>query len=555
MLLTIKRFLYSLCVVGLVVSCEANQDINAENEPGQIPVDETETGSEDNEVDLENVTAFLASIISPQKDRDFTYHNLGNQGIFEDPESPTSLGGKVQLEYLESNDPVPAYRINVKWLSDIDGILFQGTLNEQYENNFEMSLSKGNHKIIFEASIDSDPDFIAKDSVSISNVISLKLEPTDRSTKLSWSKYHGIDFQSYLLYREDYEPIAEITNIDILEYEDLEVTLAENQRFQVVVKTQGNEDFISGSNIKEAVAGKFIKLDHFITKAIIDKNRNQVYATVGEKYPSFRYASEYGLVVISNNHEGIEVNSHILKEHRFSDMDMSADGKYLFLSQRGVDKITRLNLENSEVERFDVAYGGWGVHKIEVGNNYRLYCHRTPPTSGDSHFYILDGLTGARLNDDGSLIHGDMEFNIHNNQLYHGTTVREKYVGKYSVENDDLIREKMFSPEIGWPKPFILLSEDGENIFWEQFQLDQDLNVIREFDSPIIACNLYSSIISDGDRLLNFNNLQTVLEYPNFPFHDASSEIFTNDDSVLIIKASQPYTNDRHSYIFKIKIN
>lgn len=126
-------------------------------------------------------------------------------------------------------------------------------------------------------------------------------------------------------------------------------------------------------------------------------------------------------------------------------------------------------------------------------------------------------------------------------------------MGRYSVENDSFTREKTFSPDIGWPKAFILLSEDGEKIFWEQFQLDNDLNLVREFESPIIACNYDASLISDGEKLLTSENLNTVFEYPNFPYHNTSGEIFTNDISLLFIKSSQPYTNERYTHIFKIK--
>lgn len=204
-----------------------------------------------------------------------------------------------------------------------------------------------------------------------------------------------------------------------MEYEDTDLILAETTVYQVVVKTLDDIEIVSGSNIEEAEAGKYLKINHFITKAIEDNTRNKIYAIVGEKQHSFRYANEYGLIVLDNNKDKVEMDSHSLKEHRFSDLDLSPDGKYLFLAQRGVDKITRIELSNNKIKRFDVAYGGWGVHKIEVGNNYRLYCHRTPPTSGDSHFYILDGITGQLLNASSSLNHGDMAFNIHNNKLYH----------------------------------------------------------------------------------------------------------------------------------------
>ncbi len=541
-----KKILYLIVLSILIFSCGSDEDTMSDNENGN--------DSENESIDFENISDFSVSISSPEKERDYTYHNQGGSEIFEDPNLQTSFKSNVKLEYVNNSDPIPPAKINIKWSSNKDGVIFEGNLNDQYESNFERSLSKGNHKIYFEASIENNSNFIAKDSVFLSNVISLKLENTGKSVKLKWSKYEDDNFQSYLIYREDFEPLVEISDINITDYEDTSITLAETKKFQVVVKTLNSEDIITGSNIEEEEAGKYIRIPHFITKTINDKTRNKLYAIVGEEYPSSNYATEYGLIILDNNSEKVEINSHILKEHRFSDLDISPDGKYLFLCQRGVDKITRLDLNSLDITRFDVAYGGWGVHKIEVGNNYRLYCPRRPPTSGDSPMYILDGLTGEQVGFYNWMIHGDIEFNIHNNKLYHSTSTREKQVIKFSVDNDVVGLEKRFSPDIWWPKPFILLSENGENIFWEQFQLDKDLNIVREFENPIIACNNNSSYISDGIKLINFNNLSTVFDYPSFPNHEISEEVFINDNSLLFIKSSQPYTNERFTHFFKVKI-
>ncbi len=513
-------------------------------------------GSDENDletdlINIENISRFSVSISSPEKERDYTYHNEGNSGIFENPSLQTSFKSNVKIEYIDNTDPVPTSKIKIKWSSNIDGVIFEGNINNEFESNFEKSLSKGNHKIYFEASIDNNPNFIAKDSVILSNVISLQLEPTDRAVKLNWSKYLGDDFQSYLIYREDYEPIVEISDINNTQYEDTDITLADTKKFQVIVKTLNDDNIISGSNIEETEAGKYLKIPHFITKTIYDQTRNKIYSIVGENSSS-NNATEYGLIILDNNSEKVEINSHILKEHRFSDLDMSSDGKYLFLCQKGVDKITRLDLNSLESTRFDVAYGGWGVHKIEVGNDYRLYCPRRPPTSGSSPMYILDGLTGEQVGLYNWMIHGDVEFNIYNNKLYHSTSVREKSVIKFSVNNDNVIREKTFSPDIWWPKSFILLSENGEHIFWEKFQLDKDLNIMREFENPIVACNSNSSYLSDGLKLMSFDDLNTIFKYPNFPNYEISGEIFTIDNALLFIKSSQPYTNERFTHFFKI---
>ena len=162
--------------------------------------------------------------------------------------------------------------------------------------------------------------------------------------------------------------------------------------------------------------------------------------------------------------------------------------------------------------------------------------------------------TGEQVGIYNWMIHGDIEFNSHNNKLYHSTSVREKWVIKFSVDNNILIKEKTFSPDIGWPKSFILLSKNGEHVFWEKFQLDEDLNIVREFENPITACNINSTYISDGLKLMSFDNLNIIFEYPNFPNNEISQDVFTNDNSILCIKSSQPYANERFTYFFKIII-
>lgn len=543
-----KKILYLIVLSILIISCGSDEDTISRNENGDSVENES--------IDFENISDFSASITTPEKERDYTYHNQGGLGVFENPSLQTYFKSRVNLEYINSTLTIPPSKINIKWSSSNDGVIFEGSLDDQYESNFESLLSKGNHKIYFEATIENNPNFVAKDSISISNIISLQLENTDKSVKLKWSKYEGENFQSYIIYREKFEPLVEISDINITDYEDTSITLAEIKKFQVVVKTlNDDEDIVSGSNIEEEEAGKYIRIPHFITKAINDKTRNKLYAIVGEEYSSSNYATEYGLIILNNNSEKVEINSHILKEYRFSDLDMSLDGKYLFLCERGVDKITRLDLSNLEVTRFDVASYGWGIHKIEVGKNYRLYCHRRPPTSGESPLFILDGINGEQKGFYNWLNHGDIEFNPINNRLYHSTSITsQKELVKFSVDNDYVSREKVFAPDIPFPKPFLLISENGEKIFWEKFQLDNNLNIEREFENPIIACNDNNLYISDGLKLMVFDDLNTVIEYPNFPNHEISREVFTNDDSILFVKSSQPYTNERFTHFFKIKI-
>ena len=98
------------------------------------------------------------------------------------------------------------------------------------------------------------------------------------------------------------------------------------------------------------------------------------------------------------------------------------------------------------------------------------------------------------------------------------------------------------------------MSEDGQHLFWEKFQLDKSLNIIREFEENIISSNSENTYFSDGIKLMTFDNSETVFNYPLFPLSDEkSNEIFMDDNSIVISKSYQPWTNVKYTYIFKFK--
>ena len=422
-----KNLFHISLIILLTVSCSDSNEINY--------------------IDFENISNFSISITTPEKKNDFTYHNNGVLGLFYNPDTPIRFEGEIDLNLINPSKPIDPSNIKIKWSSSLDGIISEEVSSDEYKSSFEKIISKNIHTIYFEVSINDNPDITRKDSIVISNVIRLELEPTDRSIKLKWSKYEGSNFESYLIYRENHDPLIEISNINILEYEDFDITLAEVKNFQIVVKTSDNLNIVYGSNIEEGESGKYVKIPYFVTKTIKDRHRNKIYAIVGDDY-----SADYGLIILDNNSEKVEINSYLLKESRFSDLDISSDGKYLYLCQKWVDKITRLDLNSFEITSFDVSYGGWGIHKIEVGNNYRLYCHRTPPTSGNSSLYILDGTNGNKVGEYYWADHGDIEFNIFNNKLYHSKSVTSnKILIKFSVDNDSFTHDVVFAPDIPFP--------------------------------------------------------------------------------------------------------
>ena len=510
------RRIFLFIFLGLVVlGCSNEENPVKDNNISEETDQENEDGMENSEnnqdepeekVDLSNIIDFSVEITNPESNRDFSFHNQGSLGIFQSPSENLLIEGKIDITYEDNSAPIPLDDIDIKWYSDIDGIMSEGQPENDYMSTVQETFSKNIHKVYFEASIEGDEVLIAKDSIIFSNVVSLELEPTDRSMKLSWTKYESNDFTSYLIYRGDYDPITEIFDQDILEFEDKGMVLAEGSQYQVVVKTENETAIPAGSNFATDKAGSFIEIPHYISKAIYDQTRNKIYAIIGSSFS--QTITTAGLMIIDNTGATFSIDSHLLQDLRFSDLDMSPDNKYLFLCRKGRDVITRIDLNTLETVEFEFPNRGYledgiGLHKIEVGNDYRVYGHENPIFGGPLHFF--NGLTGEYLgiNTVGNLglWYGDIEFNVHNNKLYHGTSQREKSVYRFGVENDMLNREDDFSPDIGWPKAFILLSENGQHIFWENFELDTDLNVVRDFKqifnngNKIVACSPDNKIL------------------------------------------------------------
>ncbi|WP_394758766.1 hypothetical protein, partial [Flavobacterium sp.] len=81
---------------------------------------------------VEEVQANInVGIILPLKDRDFSFHNNGVHGVYEIPTGQKFFKGKIALSGNLSVSPVD---FTVKWVSDIDGELFVGHPNDNFES-------------------------------------------------------------------------------------------------------------------------------------------------------------------------------------------------------------------------------------------------------------------------------------------------------------------------------------------------------------------------------------------------------------------------------------
>lgn len=537
---------FLILLVGIVVGCSPEEKNGNEPEP-QNPL-----------------TGITAEILTPKQIRDYSFHNAeeplqGYEGVFADPGKELSFTGAVQIEHSGDAQAEEMPPVEVVWRSNVDGILFQGRLEDNRETNLQKKLSKGIHTVFLEASIPGTT-FTAKDSIILSNSIELRAENTGRSVRLHWSKYQGEDFISYLIYKQDYTPVAEITDINTLDYllTGGNSFIAEHE-YQVVVRTTRPYDHPVGSNIAKQHAGIFFMFPHFVHKIIKDPLRQKVYAIVGPQYSHYD-STTFGLLIIDVKENTFEIESHILQDRKFADLDISPDGQYLFLVQKNVDQITKLDLDLLEAETFVTNTNSWGFHKIEVGLNSTLYCHRNPPTSGSSSFWIYNGDSGKLISSNTSgLRHGDIEYNKNNSSLYGGeSNTSSGRMHRFSVDGYSINWDRDYPswPEYAaYPEPYIFLSDDNQYILWEKFQLDLDLNLIRSFEEKMKAASPGNKYLATFEALYNFDDLEMVWKYPQLPTGDISSMVFIDDETVVLARAENTGVNqEEYTYFFKINL-
>lgn len=553
-----KRQIYLLLILVLTISCSSDNE---------TPLDNNETPLDNNNEDetvvdpVLNITNFKATINSPLQTRDYSYHNQGYYGIFENPDSIKIFNGNINIRYGNNSVQLNSTDIQLVWRSSIDGILFQGSPNDNLGSKIEKTLTKGIHTIFLEASLPNQ-NLTVKDSIILSNSIKLNAVNTGKSVRLNWTKYEGNDFLSYKVYTEDFSQITEINDINILEYDVTSFSsLVEDKEYQIIVETSGNYNHVIGSNIKSMHPGIFIDFPYYISKITKDPSRERLYALVGNKNED---SDVYGLLVIDINNQMFKINSHILKDDIFADLDISPNGEYLFLCQERIDKITKLNLNTLEATTFATNTNGWGIHKIEVGNDNILYCHRDPPTSGTTGFWLYNGSNGNLLaNQTGFTSHGDIEFNTFNNKLYGAQSNGDHTIYRFSNSNNTLNLDNINQPYSYRASPFVFLAPDNQKIFWENFELDLELNVIRTFNTDIKACSPNNDYIADFDKIYKYSDLSVMCEFNGLPQGNDmfNSIIFSDDNTLIYSQANQsnvryfpdPYWRAQ-TYIFKFEI-
>jgi hypothetical protein len=520
-----KLKLLFLLLIVLSFSCEKNDE---ETEQTQITsLDEVEVQIQ-NPLNFENV---------------FPGEELNFRGI-------VSTNNSSVLTNLRAN-----------WISDKDGLIFEESINTDGETSFTTSeLSKNIHQI--KLNIINEVDSIISDSIEIYNAIKLlPIEKTNNSSTITWCSIDDSNFQSFELYRSRFKnnilqdnPIFVTNNIQDTTFVDTAAFLGEKHFYKVILNRTSQTPDKFESNIDSIQTGQFIKTNYPILKVIPDVARNYAYGIINTESVYDDNETGYGLIFINLNDLSVD---RILQNVRFSDLDIEPSGNYLYLSSRS-NTIHKVNLNTKALE--STLTLSRGAHKIEVGNNGKLYYHITPPTSGSTEFriYDLDNNTNVPYNTNipaaySSFSHGDFEID-ENNILYHGgsnsSSSRLSKIGTindiFSL-NDDLDSRSYQSARI------VL---NNNKLYWNHYLLDLNLNILGTFQNSNGNTDI-QDVSPNGNNVLGWRNLfkssdQSIIkEIPAY----FDSGIFVNDSRILIHKSSSPTYQKYESTIYVYDFN
>lgn len=452
--------------------------------------------------------------------------------------------------------------LRVNWISDKDGLIFEGNINQEGETMFTTSeLSKAIHQI--KLNIINEVDSIISDSIEIYNAIKLlPIEKTNNSSTLTWCSMEDSDFHSFELYRSRFKsyilqdnPIFVTNNIKDTTFVDTTAILGEKHFYKVILNRASQTPNKFESNIDSVQTGQFIKTDYPILKAIPDIERNYAYGIVNTESIYQDNETGYGLIFINLNE--LSVENRILQNIRFSDLDLGPSGNYLYLSSSS-NTIHKVNLNTKALESTFTLSSS--AHKIEVGNNGKLYYHITPPTSGSTEFRIYDLVNNTNVpfktnipDAYSSFSHGDFEIDD-NNILYHGESNSSRSdLSKIGTNNNTFSLLDQWDSK-NYQSPKIVLNNN--KLYWNHYLLDLDLNVLGTFQDSYGNADT-QDVSPNGNNVLGWRNIfkssdQSIIkEIPAY----YEKGIFVNDSRILIFKSENPLYQKYESTIYLYDFN
>lgn len=512
---TLYCLLALVMIVSLTLSCD-----------NETTLMETEESEQEEEIPVSFDDA-IVSIDSPSNEDTLTPGTVIN-----------FTGSVTGIEEIDGDS------FTAIWSSDIDGVLYEESIDNSQIPPFSTSeLSHTTHQIrLTVTNSTGDEQF---EEITIYNSIRIYeiVNESNRAT-ISWSKANPEDFLSYQLFRSRYENgFAQGNNAELIYtsqnlqdtvFVDTTAILGEHHYYKVLVESKALAPNMIESNVEGVANGVFVKTDLPIYKMLSDPNRAYVYALVNTNSIYEGNASNYGLLFINTDTRKVE--GRILTSTRFTDLSMSPSGTSLYLCSRS-NQIHQINLDTQKPERiFNMAFP---AHKIEIGNNQRLYYHITPPTSGATEFrvYNLENGTDIPYNStmtaaNSSFRHGDFELG-ENNTIYHGeSNSSNSNLSEIGTIND------LFSLENQWGsnkymQPNIILRD--KTLFWNHLILDTSFNRIGSFSLNGQERNI-QAVSPNGEKALTSGALfntsdQSVIK--SIPAYFETSTFIDNNEIIF----------------------
>ena len=228
----------------------------------------------------------------------------------------------------------------------------------------------------------------------------------------------------------------------------------------------------------------------------------------------------------------------------------------MFLSEN--KKIIKLNLDNLQSSTLMTSNDHWNINKIRLGSGGKLLYYSNSNNKPGSKFTILDSNTGLLTIKSivSPLTFSDIIYNPISNIIYAGkNNSYNSQLYPYSY-NNDLIKpiKQPLSKSIELDEsPKLFFSTDNQHLFWKNYMLDTDLNIVRTFDTSVRACSPSSRFLANYDKVFDYHGLFTHFEFQSFLRTDPNLKtllIFPDDDNIIYcsIKQSNSKNSDDKYY-------
>jgi hypothetical protein len=321
------------------------------------------------------------------------------------------------------------------------------------------------------------------------------------------------------------------------------VVVGQKYYYQVFAKVAGVR---IGSNVRASISGKFLDISSAINKVIVETKREYLLCLVGPSSP-FESLTEHGLLVVDV--KTLAIKGQYFKLFRFSDLEIDSSGDFLFLSYS--NNIFKVSL--SDFSLVDTYTTNYQISKIELVNPSRVfYIERF----GGGRLFIYDLVQKKELNSTSPTYvnEGDIETASNSSIMYHcESNISSPNVTKFSTSNGNplsVIARKSFYNSLG--STLLNISKDNTRVFFREFLLDQDLNLLGTFESrpgaqqTIFDCSNNSKLAVGFSHLFEVATLKPLKQIR--AFYDFAR--FTSDDKGLVlIKNESPQYN-----VFKVRI-